>query len=387
MQPLYSQLLKLTQDSEAFYFTDHVLDTTTYRIFLYRLASYTDFCLPGALECRGTMFEMDGEDPVRLAARPMQKFFNINECPFTMGVNYSDGNIESVMLKEDGSLISTFIHTDGELYCKSKGSLSSDQAQWANAWIRKESMRYDQLKTVTNLGNTINLEYCAPFNRIVLNYNCESMIILNVRQISSGLYLPKSTFKDTCPYIPTIWVNNIEDTDIEYDTLESLIDDTPNLENIEGFVVRLKNGLHFKVKTNWYLVQHRAKDSIDSPRRLFEAAITEATDDLRSLFTDNQFVLDKITEMEEKAAGIYNHIVERVERFVKTHHDLIENDCRKDFAMLGQQAFLGTDKRLFGLVMMCYKRERGDGDGPDYKQFCIKNWRDWGLKDGPEDDE
>lgn len=76
---LYEDLMALTSNSEAFYFVDQTLDNTTYRIFSYRLASYSDFCLPNALECRGIMFEVNNGSPVRLAARPPQKFFNYRE--------------------------------------------------------------------------------------------------------------------------------------------------------------------------------------------------------------------------------------------------------------------------------------------------------------------
>ena len=74
--------MALVETNEAFYYKDFTKENSIYRIFNYRLASYTDFQLPGALECRGTMFEIneDGE-PIRLASLPMEKFFNLNEVP------------------------------------------------------------------------------------------------------------------------------------------------------------------------------------------------------------------------------------------------------------------------------------------------------------------
>lgn len=65
---------------EAFYYRGFSIDDTYYRIFNYRLASYSDFILPSALECRGIMFEVDfGGRYVNLVCRPMKKFFNVNE--------------------------------------------------------------------------------------------------------------------------------------------------------------------------------------------------------------------------------------------------------------------------------------------------------------------
>lgn len=80
---LYENLMALCAKSEAFSFKDFKLDTRTYRIFTYRLASYSDFLNPGALECRGAMFEINdffGEIvPENLASLPPHKFFNWEE--------------------------------------------------------------------------------------------------------------------------------------------------------------------------------------------------------------------------------------------------------------------------------------------------------------------
>ena len=66
--------------NRIFFFKDHQFKDKTYRIFNYQLANYAQFCLPNALECRGHMFEIDGnEEPVRLASLPVPKFFNIGE--------------------------------------------------------------------------------------------------------------------------------------------------------------------------------------------------------------------------------------------------------------------------------------------------------------------
>lgn len=75
---LYEALMALTAN-EAFYHIDQTLDGFEYRIFNYRLASYTDFCAPNALEMRGIMFEMKDGQPIRLASRPPAKFFNYRE--------------------------------------------------------------------------------------------------------------------------------------------------------------------------------------------------------------------------------------------------------------------------------------------------------------------
>lgn len=77
----YNALMQLCQDaSSTFYYVDQMIDNVTYRIFSYRLATYTEFCAPYAKECRGHTFEIDGNNhAVRIASFTPTKFFNLGE--------------------------------------------------------------------------------------------------------------------------------------------------------------------------------------------------------------------------------------------------------------------------------------------------------------------
>lgn len=362
---LYDSLYELVEASEAFFYKDFVKDDRTYRIFNYRLASYTDFLQEGALECRGIMFDVTDE-PL-LVSRPMEKFFNLNENPMTMDLDLS--TVVDVELKADGSLISTYIHNN-ELYLKSKGSLESDQAIAAMAFLdRPENAKFKmELFLIAVLGNTINMEWCAPDNRIVLAYMEPQLTVLNIRNNNTGGYVNKSVIREHANpvYAETLdrWID-----DLVVDDPVTFVASIPSMEDVEGYIVRLESGQRVKIKTEWYLVQHRAKDSINSPRRLFEAVLEEATDDLRSLFHDDPLVIKLIEEMELKVDGIYNHVVDQVERFYERNKTLE----RKDYAILGQKEL---DKRIFGLAMSKFL-----GRDVDYKAFMKKNYRDFGIRD------
>lgn len=374
---LYNDLITLSNADNAFYFVDQSIGNSVFRIFNYRLATYSHFLEPNALESRGIMFEVDADGSfIRLAAHPQHKFFNLNENPFTTDLNLSQDNIKRVELKEDGSLISTFIYKDGghyELGIKSKGSLHSDQCRMVYNFIDVNKAFADELRALTIEGYTVNMELTSPDNRIVLNYVKTNLVVLNVRCIKTGQYLSVTEIDcNEYPLITKHWVS--EAWCLGYDVNEKTIDSAFDIEGIEGFIVYLNDGTVFKLKTTWYVTQHRAKDNVDSPRRLFEAAIHDTTDDLRSLFTDNPSVLNQISEMETFAASIYNNVVDTVTKFVSKHQDLIDSGDRKQFAILGQNEL--QDKRLFGLVMQCFT-----GNEPDYKAFCLKHWREWGLTD------
>jgi T4 RnlA family RNA ligase len=355
MNNLYENLMNLVRESDAFYYVDHELNGATYRVFSYRLASYTDFLLPGALECRGHMFRIEGDD-VELVSLPFEKFFNLNENPMTMDLDL--GALDFVHDKRDGSLISTFLHED--MIClKSKTSIGSDQALDATRTMNEDMYLYGILRSLALSGHTASMEYTAPDNRIVLPYQERELKILGVRCNKTGEYVDYATLYSEFPNYMVDDHTHKFDSDNTEELIHAIYEET----GIEGYVVGLQNGQRFKVKTNEYVSLHRAKDSINSNRRLFEVALNDATDDLRMLFVDDPYTLDRITEMEQIVGKAYNGTVEHVESFHRHNSGL----SRKDYAILGQKEL---SKMEFGLAMQKYT-----GREPNYKEQVMKNFK------------
>lgn len=100
---LFDNLMALCEyDRTKFFYTDVNLSLgTTGRIFNYNYASYSDWLLPDALECRGIMFEIDAEgNPIKILSRPMEKFFNLNEHNVNIN-SLCELLIEQGLLSED----------------------------------------------------------------------------------------------------------------------------------------------------------------------------------------------------------------------------------------------------------------------------------------------
>ena len=365
---IYDGLMALTEEHEAFYWADTTLYGTVYRVFNYRLGSYSQWILPYALECRGITFERDTK---RVVSRPFEKFFNLNENPLTMDLDLS--TVECVWDKMDGSLISTMDASDDQgmsFWLKSKGSLLSEQAMAANHLIR--TAEYEELckfcGIMVSTGHTVIMEYTGPSNRIVISYEDHALTVLGVRNNESGDYFHWNTLKEI---IPDFLVD-----DIEYvASHESFIASIPHMVDIEGYVIQLESGQRFKVKTEWYLKLHHIKDSINSQRRLFEAVVYETSDDIKASFFDDPIAIALVEEMEEKVAGIYNHMVAVVEDFYEANKHLE----RKDYAVKGQQEL---EKLHFSLAMSKYI-----GREVDYKATMVKHRKDFGIKDDPEPSE
>lgn len=371
MNDIFDALMALCSTNEAFYFKDFVLDDKTYRIFNYRLAQYSDFLKPFALEARGIMFLMNGEKPRRIASRPMEKFFNLDENPFTMNLDL-ERNLHRVMEKVDGSLISTYRHTNERgnhaLRLKTKGSLSSDQAIMAERYLNREenyALKQDLL-WATYYDYTVNMEFISPQNRIVIGYPEEKLVVLNIRHNETGQYLVGKEALSMFPDVAKYWVEyRTYRTDDPYD---GFVDRIVNEEGVEGYVFEMYDGQKVKVKTKWYLTLHHTKDSLNSNRRLFECVINETTDDLRSLFHDDPVAIQRIKDMEDKIIPVFDHMVVSVESYYEANKHL----SRKEYAILGQT----IDDGLFKLKMDKYT-----GRVVDYKAFSISHPEFYKVRD------
>src|SRR5574343_956898 len=268
---LYNDLMLLVSTNEAFYMKDQELDGVMYRVFSYRLASYTDFLLPGALECRGIMYEIDSVGtPIRSVVMPFAKFFNVGENPMEMGLDFEDP--QQVMLKMDGSLISTFLHK-GELLLKSKTSLFSEHVVRATKFLNKHIQFKEELKSLAEKGWTVNMEFISPDYemRIVIGYPVDWLTVLSIRDMQDGRIITKEEIdKDVYPEIHNHWVERFTYEDYGCSTGQEFINLVPTLVDIEGFVIILRSGQFVKIKTDWYKALHHTKDSVNNPRRLFE---------------------------------------------------------------------------------------------------------------------
>jgi len=369
---VYDSLMQLCQNNEAFFFTDQIIESVTYRIFNYRLASYSDWLEPHALECRGITFIVEGygytATPVSLASWPFEKFFNLHENPFTMTVNLFDPL--EIAEKMDGSLITT-VETPNGLWLKSKGSMYSEQAQDAMKLLKLkkfEKLReWLEVQTLEH-GRSVSMEYTAPSNRIVVGYESAGLTVLGIRDRFDGFHFNLDDFRKR-PIAKYI----VRDIKAEVDDVNEFVKSIEDMQGIEGYIIRTKGGQRVKIKTEWYRKLHHIKDSINSQRRLYEAVVYDTIDDIRASFYDDPVALQTIAEMEEKVSKIYNHMVDTVERFYERNKEME----RKDYAILGQKEL---DRLHFALAMAKYS-----GKEVDYRATMVKHRKDFGIKDDPID--
>ncbi len=348
---LYNALIKLTEgDADGkFFYNDFVTPLGEHmRVFSYHIASYSDWLIDGAIECRGILFETDADGEfIRIVSRPMEKFFNLNENPFTMGLDLS--KTEQLMDKADGSLISTYL-TGDNFALKSKTSIFSEQANAANRYIKQpENINlWEFCDDLTKVGYTVNMEWVAPNNRIVLEYNEPKLVILNIRHNETGEYLdfneiPRAAFHRIANHI-------VDEYDPSQAGDENFVENLKAQKGIEGVVGRLESGQSYKIKTTWYVDLHSQKDSVNVPKKLVTTILNNNHDDLYALFSDDKLTIERIRDFE-------THVVSSVRKSwddIRAFYTENRSKDRKDFAILGQKALQSWE---FGIAMKAYQAQ------------------------------
>ena len=371
MENLYQNLMNLCTDEkyeDAFYFKDFPLDDKVYRIFNYRLVGWTTFQeAPDSKKCRGTMFEISGNEPV-LASLPPDKFFNYAEG----GVDHT--NFTGTLIvneKLDGSLISTYIH-NGELRLKTKGSIASKQAFDAMAWLdlpENAEMKSIITDLAINKTCTVNMEWTGPQNRIVVGYEKPELRVISIIQNMNGIVM-LNWITTKLPFAEQI---NIEDymADLETKDITSMVNKMYNETTGEGYVISfMKEGVDYqvKVKNHTYCNLHKIKDSISNPEALAELIIRGEVDDVYELFADDPITVNVIEDMENKIIPIFNHMVAMTESFYFGNRDL----TRKEYAIKAKQQL----EILMPLLMNLYSEKE-----ISYEDFAVRNlYKLFGVK-------
>jgi T4 RnlA family RNA ligase len=343
---LYLALVSLIKEQLGIFVSKtHLFDEKYYRVFTYTHASYSHYSLDEAsFEARGITFEVCPKgDFISLVSLPMQKFFNYKENPYTQGIEHL--LVKHAMVKEDGSLVSSYLH-NGEVKLKSKSTPISDYAYLFNDYIDANEELRNIILGYENKGFTVNLEYTAPDNQIVLAYKKTSMTILNVRNRATGDYIPYEELKkDVEKYLVK------DHPEFHGLTIEEFSQLVHPMEGIEGFVVQLEDGKWVKLKTHWYCLRHNAVDKL-SPytrkgrREIIFAALDERIDDIKQTVEDNPFMVSVLDMVEEFLSDFINETEVLSQEFINKYQN--ETD-QKEVFVAAKSFFSCNIQKTYGL--------------------------------------
>ena len=228
-------------------------------------------------ECRGLVFYTDTG---LIANRRFHKFFNCGEHPdITIDVSRHHGILD----KLDGSMISPIKLKDGIRWISKMGI--TDVSMQAELFVVEHPEYTNFAKRCLDSGITPVFEWLSRQQRIVLDYGKDDqLVLLAMRNNIYGGYAFRS---EVCqlgdlyniPVVKEIRSNIRDDT-------RSFLSDLRQKENTEGVVITFDDGHMVKVKTDWYVQLHRAKDKISHERHIIALVLEDKVDDLLPVLPD-----------------------------------------------------------------------------------------------------
>lgn len=297
MLPNYQNCLDLCDYIDSpFYEIKLVIDGFDISLFNYRLASNSDFERKFAKELRGLCFVFNTDGTLYRRFILMDKFFNLNQVKETSFDVIKNYQIKSIKNKEDGSLATFIKLPNGKVVAKSKMGFDNDQAKAIDSIYKSNTEIQDFVNTCLELEIIPIFEYVSPYNRIVLKYNSDELILLKLRCNLSGKYISLSSLPNRFSTV------KVAKDEIGFSNLEELVDDITNQVDKEGVVVHCKNDdgedFLFKVKTKWYIALHSLyTQDLNRENILIDYILNEKVDDILSQLDERDVEIRERVEL------------------------------------------------------------------------------------------
>lgn len=154
----------------------------------------------------------------------------------------------------------------------------------------------------------------------------------------------------------------VEDRGTIASDFQDFLNATKEEVGIEGYILRFHDGRSYKIKTEEYVLLHKAQDALSQEKDVWRIIISGAADDLKPLLLDEELLVD-FNDFEVKFWSEFDRIVKEIETFVIKHKAKIEDEidadmfddyervCKKEFAL---NAVPLVDKFLTRVVFRVY---------------------------------
>lgn len=313
---------------------------------------------------RGTTFDTQSGKIISL---PLHKFFNVGQCANTQWELLCNKRAK-VYEKLDGSMIHVFMFDD-KLWFATKGGVDSDQAKYAMKIAERNNELVDAITKDIYDGFTPIFELVGPSNKIVVRYKYDELRYLISRNRVDGSYRKSVSFDGILGKAKEMQL-----------TLAEAYNGIDNLENAEGYVCVMEDGMWVKMKSKWYLERHRMFDIWNGPRwKLYGLALDNKLDEIFQVSDDDQKQELKIIEenVVQDYEGLYQNIVSIGSSIIRKNFpngiDLLCKEQRKTFALCAKKY-----KEHFSLLMLFYVNDEDKFDGA-IRKCLLEQYRERAL--------
>lgn len=269
-------------------------------------------------ECRGITFCSKTGD---ILARKYHKFFNVGEREETLPHNIDLSKPHKVLDKLDGSMITPVLINDKIQWHTKMGA--TDVAQQVEEFVAKNP-HYERIARIwCRNGVTLIFEWCSRKQQIVLDYPEDQLVLTGARFMKTGLYCPPE-YHNIIGEVPI----PIVDAFGSADHINTFVEMTREEKDTEGYVIRFDNGQMLKVKTEWYVQIHKAKEKILQDRHVVGMILDNTLDDVKGFLSQED--LDSLNVFETKIVDAMEKLARTAVQFVAVRKKL--DWTKKDFA-------------------------------------------------------
>ena len=254
-----------------------------------KIYNYTQLCQYSkswdsvTTQCRGLIVNSETNE---VLARPFPKFFNYQEH---IAYKWSLPSGKPIVTEKlDGSL-GILYSVEGLPYIATRGSFTSEQAQWATEWWR------NNVGQLPPEGETHLFEIIYPQNKIVVDYDFSGLVHLATIDIETGNQIESNPWPEVVRKAKVIECDNL-------DTLLKM--DEPNSE---GFVLYYpESNVRMKIKFPDYVRLHKVVTGL-SEKGVWE--ILKDGKDVSDMVKDvPDELFNWVNSVKFKLLGDYEHI-------------------------------------------------------------------------------
>lgn len=303
------------------------ISKTRVDIYSYRYTDFNNFKLHNAYELRGSSVVYQNNKPLRFYYS-VPKFFNLNQTDETQLNIIKTKTISKVYEKLDGSLIQFIRLPNGDIVAKSKTSFETSQALEAQRIYLNTPELFDFINKNVDKYNLL-FEYISYNNQIVVNYNVDTLRLIQVRDLEGNFVDLYDIDLD-----PKFIVKSVNLT------LDEILDIVENsTDDIEGFVVYFTDSTIVKFKTLEYLRKHKLLTNNPTKKELVNMIINETIDDYIANLQGTKY--NAISEFNSEVIDKINYY----QKYIKEFDYSLD---RKSFAIQNR------NNPDFSLLMRCY---------------------------------
>ena len=225
-------------------------------------------------ECRGTTFDARTG---KVIARKFHKFFNIGERQETQPhlIDWARPHVR--LVKADGSLMTPLVFGE-KVRWSSKMGVTKVSAP-VEEFVEEQDGYLRLAQDAAALGVTPQFEWCSSeAQRIILDYPEARLVLLAVRENTSGRYWPQD---DVEAYARSFGVPCIERVPGSVTDHVAYRTELAGLTGIEGEVIAFATGERYKAKTAEYLRFHRALAGLAQEKDVLALVLSDGTDDVK----------------------------------------------------------------------------------------------------------